>query len=538
MTAVLHRRALAGGAAGAGGARGAAREPGARRPGCGWRWSRCAGPGSEGYAPIDLERRRLAALGDRGGRARRLAAGRAGAGAAALGRRPGRGGLGDLQPPPALPGRGRALAAGSRDRGRRLAQRRPLPARLAAGRRRLPGRPAGGRAGPARRRARPRRRDRRRRSRPGGGGCARSGSTPSPRRCSASGWPAATSPACCAASRPGRPSATGSPRTPARRPRRRASPACWWWRCRPAARSSPSWSQPGFLAKLLGLAGRGGPAGARRGPAAGRLRRDQAPLAGGRVRSAGLAAAVAVLCAFAAGRELLAARGGARLPALPFGLSRRSAGAALRLGLPERLRRSGLEARLPLAAVLLGQGGRCHRRRPGGAGRGAGGAGPDGPAGRARAAGGRLLRPRRAARARGAPAAAAPGRRPARRPRPARGQRRLRPRPRRRARAAGAGGGGPAGRGAADRRRRALLRAAAQRRPALAARPRPRQRAGDPGRLDRALAPLRLARSPSSCAARPAPCAATAAARSRSAPPAPRRRSSSSSPSSSSPRSC
>ena len=45
-------------------------------------------------------------------------------------------------------------------------------------------------------------------------------------------------------------------------------------------------------------------------------------------------------------------------------------------------------------------------------------------------------------------------------------------------------------------------------------------------------------RWPSSCAARPAPCAATTAARSRSGPPARRRRSSSSSPSSSSPRSC
>jgi tight adherence protein C len=66
----------------------------------------------------------------------------------------------------------------------------------------------------------------------------------------------------------------------------------------------------------------------------------------------GLLAAVAVLLSFAAVRELVAARGGRELPPLPFGLSARSARAALRLGLPERLRRSGLEARLPLAAVL------------------------------------------------------------------------------------------------------------------------------------------------------------------------------------------
>ncbi len=70
---------------------------------------------------------------------------------------------------------------------------------------------------------------------------------------------------------------------------------------------------------------------------------------------AALLASLAVLCAFAAAREYLAARGGASLPPLPFGLSHRSAGAALRLGLPERLRRSGLQARLPLATVLVGK---------------------------------------------------------------------------------------------------------------------------------------------------------------------------------------
>jgi tight adherence protein C len=68
---------------------------------------------------------------------------------------------------------------------------------------------------------------------------------------------------------------------------------------------------------------------------------------------AGLLAAIAVLCACAAGREYLAARGGVQLPQLPFGISHRSAGAALRLGLPERLRRSGLQSRLPLVAVLV-----------------------------------------------------------------------------------------------------------------------------------------------------------------------------------------
>ena len=68
--------------------------------------------------------------------------------------------------------------------------------------------------------------------------------------------------------------------------------------------------------------------------------------------AAGALAALAVLLGFAAARELLAGRSAAGRRALPFGLDRRSAGAALRLGLPERLRRAGLEARLPLPAVL------------------------------------------------------------------------------------------------------------------------------------------------------------------------------------------
>jgi tight adherence protein C len=67
--------------------------------------------------------------------------------------------------------------------------------------------------------------------------------------------------------------------------------------------------------------------------------------------AAGLLAAVAAVCGCIAARELLRDRAGAGLP-LPFGLGARSAAAALRLGLPERLRRSGLEGRLPLPAVL------------------------------------------------------------------------------------------------------------------------------------------------------------------------------------------
>jgi tight adherence protein C len=66
----------------------------------------------------------------------------------------------------------------------------------------------------------------------------------------------------------------------------------------------------------------------------------------------GALAALAALLLAAAVRELL---GGRRLPGLPSGgvLDRRAASAALRLGLPARIRRAGLEERLPLAAVLL-----------------------------------------------------------------------------------------------------------------------------------------------------------------------------------------
>ncbi len=61
-------------------------------------------------------------------------------------------------------------------------------------------------------------------------------------------------------------------------------------------------------------------------------------------------AALAVLLGSVAAREALRGRAPA---SLPFGLAGRSAGAALRLGLPERLRRSGLQERLSLPAVLV-----------------------------------------------------------------------------------------------------------------------------------------------------------------------------------------
>jgi tight adherence protein C len=64
--------------------------------------------------------------------------------------------------------------------------------------------------------------------------------------------------------------------------------------------------------------------------------------------------ALAVLAACAGGRELLVSRGatGEALP-LVLGEGGRAARAALRLGLPERIARAGLESRLSLAGVLL-----------------------------------------------------------------------------------------------------------------------------------------------------------------------------------------
>jgi len=71
------------------------------------------------------------------------------------------------------------------------------------------------------------------------------------------------------------------------------------------------------------------------------------------VSAAAVLAALAALLAAGAARELRPAAGESRAPRLPFGFSRRSAAAALRLGLPERLRRAGLEHRLSLAGVLV-----------------------------------------------------------------------------------------------------------------------------------------------------------------------------------------
>jgi tight adherence protein C len=69
--------------------------------------------------------------------------------------------------------------------------------------------------------------------------------------------------------------------------------------------------------------------------------------------AAGLLAAIAVLLASVALRELLGAGAGLGSVPLPAALAGRSARAALRLGLPERLRRSGMAPRLPLSAVLV-----------------------------------------------------------------------------------------------------------------------------------------------------------------------------------------
>jgi len=69
------------------------------------------------------------------------------------------------------------------------------------------------------------------------------------------------------------------------------------------------------------------------------------------VSAAGALAALAALLACAALREL--AGGRVRLPPLPFGLTARSARAALRLGVPARLRAAGLEGRVSLAAVMI-----------------------------------------------------------------------------------------------------------------------------------------------------------------------------------------
>jgi tight adherence protein C len=68
----------------------------------------------------------------------------------------------------------------------------------------------------------------------------------------------------------------------------------------------------------------------------------------------GVLAALAVLLGGAGARELLAFRNatGGLLP-IDLTVGRRTAAAALRLGLPERLSRAGLESRVPMVAVLL-----------------------------------------------------------------------------------------------------------------------------------------------------------------------------------------
>jgi len=64
-----------------------------------------------------------------------------------------------------------------------------------------------------------------------------------------------------------------------------------------------------------------------------------------------LLAAIAVLLGVAGARELLGARPSG--PPSRFGLRGRSAAAALKLGLPDRLARAGLGSRAPLSAILL-----------------------------------------------------------------------------------------------------------------------------------------------------------------------------------------
>lgn len=68
--------------------------------------------------------------------------------------------------------------------------------------------------------------------------------------------------------------------------------------------------------------------------------------------AAGLLAAIATLLAIAAMRELLAGRQ-LSLGLAGLHLDGGAARAALRLGLPERIRRAGLEARLPVATAML-----------------------------------------------------------------------------------------------------------------------------------------------------------------------------------------
>ncbi len=70
--------------------------------------------------------------------------------------------------------------------------------------------------------------------------------------------------------------------------------------------------------------------------------------------AAGVLAGLAVLLACAGMREMLAAgESGAGRLRVGLAANKRAAAAALRLGLPDRLARAGLESRLPMAAVLI-----------------------------------------------------------------------------------------------------------------------------------------------------------------------------------------
>ena len=245
-----------------------------------------------------------------------------------------------------------------------------------------------------------------------------------------------------------------------------------------------------------------------------------------------------MLLLLAAGWELAASRPGG-LDSLVDRLTGRGLGdAALQLGIPDRLTRAGLGARVPVATILLAKLGATAAGAIAGLARRARGPRPPLDPGRDRPSRGRLPRPRRDPRAAGAPAPAQPARLVARRTRPARGRLDVGAERRRGIRRDRPLGRRPTGRRAADGEQRAGLRRAALDRPRRPARAGAGQRAGDALRLDRTLAAVgrsagRSAQPPGhGAAARPA---ATTSRRPRPAPP---RRSSWSSRWSSSPRSC
>ena len=285
-------------------------------------------------------------------------------------------GLGDLAPPARATARAveRSLPEVATAVADSLAAGRSLRASLRR-RRGLARRAAGGRAGPARRRARPRRADRGRGRGLAARGCARPGSTPSPPRCSASGSPAATSPACCAA----------SPPAPAERDRvaedaRSATAQARFTGLLVVAMPTggalfAELLQPGFVAELLAARPSAALLALAAALQAGRLRRDPAPQQDrGRLGVPGGGAAliaVAVLLAAAGVWELAGSRGerGRQSVAVDRGVAERRAGrtlaeAALRLRLPERLRARGAGGRVTIGAVLAAQarrGGRSAR---------------------------------------------------------------------------------------------------------------------------------------------------------------------------------